>query len=71
MFYPQAMTEVDLIIPAKDLLEVTKVLAGQGIFHQMDASYLSSDTEPDSVDSWPGSGHHADFRCGGRPATGG
>jgi V/A-type H+-transporting ATPase subunit I len=54
MFYPQAMTEVDLIIPAKDLLEVTKVLAGQGIFHQMDASYLSSDTEPDSVDSWQG-----------------
>jgi V/A-type H+-transporting ATPase subunit I len=52
MFYPQAMTEIDLIIPAKDLLAVTNVLAGQGVFHQIDASYLSSETESDSADSW-------------------
>jgi V/A-type H+-transporting ATPase subunit I len=54
MFYPQAMTEMDLIVPAKDLLAVTKVLAGQGVFHQIDASYLSSEPEPDSADSWQG-----------------
>jgi V/A-type H+-transporting ATPase subunit I len=52
MFYPQAMTEVDLIVPAKDLLAVTNVLAGQGVFHQIDSSYLGSETEPDSTDTW-------------------
>ena len=42
MFYPQEMTEVELVVPAKDLVPVTKVLAGQGVFHQVDASYLSA-----------------------------
>ena len=41
MFYPQAMTEVELIIPSRDLLDVTKVLSGQGIFHQADSSYMT------------------------------
>ena len=30
MFFPEAMTEVELIVPSKDLLAVTKVLAGKG-----------------------------------------
>ena len=42
MFFPEAMTETEFIIPEKDLLSVTKVLAGQGIFHQVEASYMSS-----------------------------
>jgi V/A-type H+/Na+-transporting ATPase subunit I len=52
MFFPEAMTELELIIPEKDLLPVTKALAGQGIFHQVDASYLSSDDASKSVGSW-------------------
>ena len=52
MFFPEAMTELELIIPEKDLLPVTKALAGQGIFHQVDASYLSSDDASKSVSTW-------------------
>ncbi|HJS20476.1 MAG TPA: V-type ATPase 116kDa subunit family protein [Anaerolineales bacterium] len=40
MFFPEAMTEVELIVPSKDLLAVTKVLGNQGIFHQIDSAYL-------------------------------
>jgi V/A-type H+-transporting ATPase subunit I len=52
MFYAQAMTETELIVPEKDLLAVTHVLAGQGIFHQVDASYASSETGLGSADFW-------------------
>ena len=52
MFFPEAMTELELIIPEKDLLPVTKALAGQGIFHQVDASYLSSDDASKPVGTW-------------------
>ena len=43
MLFPQEMSEVELIIPSKDLVAVTKVLSGQGIFHQVDSAYLSSE----------------------------
>lgn len=52
MFYPQAMTDLQLIVPARDMLALTKVLAGQGVFHQVDASYLSSEAGSTSPDSW-------------------
>ena len=52
MFYSQEMTEVELIIPAKNLLAVTDELVGQGVFHQVDTSYMSSETGPDSAYSW-------------------
>ncbi len=39
MFFPKAMTEIEMIVPAKDLLAVTKVLSGHGIFHQADSSH--------------------------------
>jgi V/A-type H+/Na+-transporting ATPase subunit I len=52
MFRPLAMTEVELIIPEKDLLAVTNVLARQGIFHQADASYLKSDEGISAAESW-------------------
>jgi len=52
MFFPQAMTEMELIIPEKDLLAITKVLAGQGTFHQVDASHLKSGSDRDASDSW-------------------
>src|SRR5690349_3527577 len=40
MFFPEAMTEVELIVPSKDLLAVTKVLGSHGVFHQIDSTYL-------------------------------
>ena len=40
MFFPKAMTEVELIIPAKDLAAVTKVLGSRGSFQQIDSTYL-------------------------------
>src|SRR6185503_15299823 len=40
MFFPEAMTEVELIVPSKDLLAVTKILGNQGVFHQIDSTYL-------------------------------
>ncbi len=41
IFYPQPMTEVEIIIPSNDILSVTKVLRGQGVFHQLDGSGLN------------------------------
>lgn len=52
MFYPQTMTNLQLIVPARDIMAVTKVLAGQGVFHQVDASYLSSEAGSGSPTSW-------------------
>jgi len=52
MFYPQAMTEIEIIVPAKDLLAVTKVLSGRGNFHQVDSGYLSPEIKSTSVNTW-------------------
>jgi V/A-type H+-transporting ATPase subunit I len=52
MFYSQTMTEVQLIVPASNMLAVTDELAGQGVFHQVDTSYMSAETGPDSAHSW-------------------
>lgn len=40
MFFPKEMTEVELIIPSKDIVPVAKVLSGHGVFHQVDSTYL-------------------------------
>ena len=40
MFFPEPMTEVELIVPSKDLMAVTKVLGNRGVFHQIDSAYL-------------------------------
>jgi V/A-type H+-transporting ATPase subunit I len=51
MFFPKAMTELELIVPAKDLLAVTKILSGYGVFHQTDsASYTGVATG--SANTW-------------------
>ena len=39
MFFPKAMTEIELIVPSKDLLTVTRVLSSYGVFHQTDSNY--------------------------------
>ncbi len=40
MFFPEAMNEVQLIVPAKDILAVTNILGSRGVFHQVDSTYL-------------------------------
>lgn len=52
MFYPREMTEIEMVVPAKDLLAVTTELGGQGIFHQTDSSYLSSEAEMNQPNQW-------------------
>ncbi len=52
MFYPQAMTEIELIVPTKDLLAVTKVLSGEGVFQQADTGYVSTADGIKSDHSW-------------------
>jgi len=39
MFFPKAMTEIELIVPSKDLLGVTRVLSNYGVFHQTDSHH--------------------------------
>jgi V/A-type H+-transporting ATPase subunit I len=52
MFFPQEMTELELVVPEKDLLAVTKILAGQGAFHQVDSNYLGSKAGAEGGDMW-------------------
>ena len=51
MIFSQSMTEVELIVPSKDMLPVTRLLANQGIFHQADASYLNPQSGVESTES--------------------
>ena len=52
MLFPQRMTEVELVVLEKHILYVTGLLAEFGVFHQIDASYLGSQTEMDSAKDW-------------------
>ena len=52
MFYPQKMTEVEIIVPAKHLLPVTRVLSGQGVFNQTDVNYLGGDKHGVQPNQW-------------------
>ncbi|MBL8078448.1 MAG: hypothetical protein JNM55_10840 [Anaerolineales bacterium] len=40
MLFPKEMAEVELIVPTKDLVAVARVLSGNGVFHQVDSTYL-------------------------------
>ncbi len=40
MLFPKEMSEVELIVPSKDLVAVARVLSGNGVFHQVDSTYL-------------------------------
>jgi V/A-type H+-transporting ATPase subunit I len=52
MFLPKEMTEIELVVPDQDLLAVANVLAGQGVFHQVDAANASPEVIPGSASSW-------------------
>src|SRR5215204_4339113 len=49
MFFPREMTEVELIVPSKDLVAVAKVISGRGVFHQLDSTYLGMESTGPSV----------------------
>jgi V/A-type H+-transporting ATPase subunit I len=50
MFFPKTMSEIELIVPSKDMLAVTKVLSGHGVFHQTDSNY--SGVATGSASTW-------------------
>ena len=50
MFFPKEMTEIELVVPAKDLLAVTKILSRHGVFHQTDSNYPGVNTG--SASTW-------------------
>ncbi|MGC8786630.1 MAG: V-type ATP synthase subunit I [Anaerolineae bacterium] len=52
MFYPQEMTEVEMVILEKDVLTITRLLVEEQVLHQTDASYLTSGAEADRLDYW-------------------
>jgi V/A-type H+-transporting ATPase subunit I len=52
MFYPQEMTEIEIIVPTKDLFSVTQALSGQGIFSQTDVNYLGNEKDNPQPNQW-------------------
>jgi len=52
MFFSKSMSELELIVPSKDLLGVMKILSGHGVFHQADSSYPTLDSESGSSNVW-------------------
>ena len=52
MFFPLEMTEVEIIVPDQDIQAVTSALVDQGIFHEVDARYLSSGSLSAPVSTW-------------------
>jgi hypothetical protein len=54
MFFPQEMTEIELVVPERDVLAVSECLAEAGVFHQVDASHIASEAGFDGTDYWHG-----------------
>jgi V/A-type H+/Na+-transporting ATPase subunit I len=52
MFFPKAMSEIELIVPAGDLVNVTRTLGGRGVFHQVEAGGIGGDREHQQQDGW-------------------
>jgi V/A-type H+-transporting ATPase subunit I len=52
MFFPKAMSEIELIVPAPDLLRVTRILSGHGVFHQAETSLPGGQEDRGSDGSW-------------------
>ena len=52
MFYPEPMTQIEIVVPEQHVLAATNVVAESGMFHQVDASYLSSETGLGTTEDW-------------------
>jgi hypothetical protein len=51
MFFPKAMSEIELIVPSKDLLKVTRILGAHGVFHQAESAFSSGGQDQDG-ENW-------------------
>ena len=52
MFFPKSMTELELIVPSKDLLGVMRVISGHGVFHQTDSNYPALNAAAGTPNTW-------------------
>ena len=52
MLYPEPMTRVEIVVPEQYALAATSMLTEVGTLHQVDASYLTSETGAGSIDDW-------------------
>ena len=52
MFFPKAMSEIELIVPSKDLLGVMKILSGHGVFQQADSNYQGLKATNGAANTW-------------------
>jgi len=53
MFFPKAMSEIELVVPAKDVLTVTRILSGHRVFHQVDGAAAVAGQDHASEATWP------------------
>ncbi len=52
MFFPKAMSEIELIVPSRDLMKVMRVLGGRGVFHQVDSTAATGAAQSGSENEW-------------------
>jgi len=52
MFFPKAMSEIELIVPSRDLLKVMRVLGGRGVFHQVDSAATTAEAQSKPDNTW-------------------
>ncbi len=52
MFFPKAMSEMELIVPSRDLLGVMKIISGHGVFHQVDSNYPALNAPNGGHNTW-------------------
>lgn len=52
MFQPQAMSQIELVVPEHDIVPVTEALADLGTLHQIDASYLRTRDGAQPTEYW-------------------
>lgn len=52
MFFPKAMSEIELIVPSRDLLRVMRVVSGHGVFHQVEGGYGAAQPSDGNANTW-------------------
>lgn len=52
MFFPKAMSEIELIVPSRDLLRVMRVVSGHGVFHQVEGGYGAAQSDEGKGNTW-------------------
>lgn len=52
MFFPRAMSEIELVAPSKDLIRVMRVLTGHGVFHQAEGGAIGVGAPTGTETGW-------------------